>query len=109
MYRATLCFGNSIVNRTTATHVASTCATGYASVFTIGGLYVACFGRCLGKGVSLGSICKPSAGRALAKPVAHKTWRLSQSARRQSRQPWANAQRLMEHACYGIRKSADVR
>ncbi len=55
MYRATLCFGNSIVNRTTATHVASTCATGFASVFTIGGLYVACFGRCLGKVVSLGS------------------------------------------------------
>ncbi len=35
--------------------LAETCATGYASVFTIGGLYVACFGRCLGKGVSLGS------------------------------------------------------
>ncbi len=31
------------------------CATGYASVFTIGGLYVACFERYLGKGVSLGS------------------------------------------------------
>ncbi len=32
-----------------------TCATGYASVFTIGGLYVACVEHCLGKGVSLES------------------------------------------------------
>ncbi len=32
-----------------------TCATGSASVFTIGGLYVACVVRCFGKVVSLES------------------------------------------------------
>ncbi len=35
--------------------LAFTCATGFASVFTIGGLQVACVQRCLGKGVSLES------------------------------------------------------
>ncbi len=35
--------------------LAVTCATGFASVFTIGGLHVGCVGRCLGKGVSFGS------------------------------------------------------
>ncbi len=53
--------------------LAVTCATGYASVSTIGGLQVACVESCLGKVVSLESYCKPSARRALAKPVAHKT------------------------------------
>ncbi len=35
--------------------LAFTCATGYASVFTIGGLQVACVEHCLRKGVSLES------------------------------------------------------
>ncbi len=34
---------------------AVTCANGFASVFTIGGLHVACVEHCLGKGVSLES------------------------------------------------------
>ncbi len=48
--------------------LAVTCATGFASVFTIGGLHVACFERCLGKGVSLESYLqafgKKSTGKA---------------------------------------------
>ncbi len=47
---------------------AATCATGYASVFTIGGLYVACVVRCLGQVVSresyLQAFGKKSTGKA---------------------------------------------
>ncbi len=45
-----------------------TCATGFASVFTIGGLYVACVERCLDRSVSLESYLqafgKKSTGKA---------------------------------------------
>ncbi len=48
--------------------LAVTCATGFASVFTIGGLYVACVEHCLGKGVSLESylqaVGRKSTGKA---------------------------------------------
>ncbi len=48
--------------------LAGTCATGCASVFTIGGLQVACVEHCLGKGVSLESylqaLGKKSTGKA---------------------------------------------
>ncbi len=48
--------------------LAVTCATGFASVFTIGGLYVAYVERCLGKVVSpesyLQAFGKKSTGKA---------------------------------------------
>ncbi len=55
--------------------------------------------------------CKPSATRALAKPVAHKTCLMIQSTSRaldQSRKPWANAQRLIDHTCHGINQPTCV-
>ncbi len=47
---------------------AGTCATGFASVFTVGGLYVACVEHYFGNGVSLESylqaVGKKSTGKA---------------------------------------------
>ncbi len=62
---------------------AGTCATGFASVFTIGGLHGACAEHYFAKLSHSNPTCKPSARRALAKPVAHK-------------KPHANAWRLMK-------------
>ncbi len=46
-----------------------TCATGYASVFTIEGLYVACVEHCLGKGVSLESYLQAVGRKGINQPT----------------------------------------
>ncbi len=94
---------------------AVTCATGYASVFKIGGLYVACVELYFGKCVSLESNCKltQSASRVhehagsrrltlvgatdrtrLLTQAARRVWRLADRCR----QPDANAFRLIDQA-----------
>ncbi len=51
--------------------LAVTCATGYASVFKIGGLYVACVVRCFGKGVSIESYLQAFGKKSTGKASLH--------------------------------------